>query len=73
MRRPARIAPWFSVDQLLAWVREAPDKGSYQRRLAIRLTQFGLSSARDVAQMLGVSRQAVWKWVAQYNREGPDD
>ena len=72
MRPPAKIAPWFSVEQLQAWVREAPDKGSYQRRLAIWLTHLGPSPAWAVAEMLGVSQQAVWKWVAEYNRQGPD-
>lgn len=71
MRRPARIAAWFSEEQLRAWVREAPDKTSYQRRLAIWLTHAGSFAAHEVAAMLGVSRQAVWKWVAEFNREGP--
>lgn len=72
MRPPARIAPWFSGEQLRAWVREAPDKTSYQRRLAIWLTHLGPYAAHEVAAMLGVSRQAVWKWIAEFNKEGPD-
>jgi transposase len=27
--------------------------------------------AHDVANMLGVSRQAVWLWVGQFNKHGP--
>ena len=71
MRPPARLQPWFSADQLAAWMREAPDKASYQRRLAIWLTQLGPFPAAQVAEMLGVSKQAVWKWVSEYNHLGP--
>jgi len=71
MRRPAELRPWFSVEQLQAWVCEAADKASYQRRLAIWLTQLGPYHAEDVATMLAVSKQAVWKWVGEYNAQGP--
>lgn len=71
MRPPARLEPWFSAEQLVAWMQEAPDKAAYQRRLAIWLTHLGLFPAAEVASMLGVSKQAVWKWVSQYNTQGP--
>ena len=71
MRKPAQIEPWLTPDELLIWVREAPDRDSYQKRLAIWLTHLGPFHAHDVAQMLGVSRQAVWLWLGQYNRHGP--
>ena len=35
MRPPAQIEPWLSPEDLQTWVREAPDKASYQRRRAI--------------------------------------
>ena len=38
MRLPAQIEPWLSTVDLQVWVREAADKGAYQRRLAIWLT-----------------------------------
>ena len=72
MRPPAKLEPWFTADQLVAWVQEAPDKASYQRRLAVWLTHLGPFPAAQVAAMLGVSTQAVWKWVTDYNRQGPD-
>jgi len=71
MRGPAQIKPWLSADELLAWVREARDKNSYQKRLAVWLTYLGPFHARDVANMLGVSRQSVWLWIGQYNKHGP--
>jgi len=72
MRRPAQIQSWLSEDQMLAWMREAPDRASYQRRLAIWLTWIKALHAEEVAQMLGVSKQAVWLWIGQYNQKGPE-
>ena len=71
MARHAKIAAWFTVDQLRTWMQEAPDKDSYRRRLAIWLTFLGPYPAGQIAEMLGVSTQAVWKWVGEYNRSGP--
>lgn len=71
MRRPAQIEPWLSEEELLAWMREAPSRGDYQKRLAIWLTHTGPYHAHEVARMLGVSKQAVWLWVSQYNKQGP--
>ena len=71
MRKPSSLSPWFTVDQLVAWVKEAPDKTAYQRRLAIWLTHAGPFAAHRVADLLAVSTQAVWKWVCEYNTLGP--
>lgn len=71
MRQPAQIKPWLSPEELLAWVRETESREAYQRRLAIWLTFIGPFHAHQVATMLGVSKQAVWLWVGQYNRHGP--
>ena len=71
MRRAARIEPWLSEEELLVWVREASSRGDYQKRLAIWLTQMGSFHAHEVARMLGISKQAVWLWVSQYNKQGP--
>jgi transposase len=71
MRRPASIKPWMSAEDLQAWVREAASRAEYQRRLAIWLTHIGPFAAQQVATLLGVSKQAVWLWVSQYNRQGP--
>ena len=72
MRRPVRIEPWMSLDELLAWLREAPDRDAYQRRLAIWLTVIGPFHAHEVARMLGVSKQSIWLWISQYNKDGPE-
>src|SRR5208337_3905875 len=72
MRPPARIDPWLSTEALQVWVREAPDKGAYQRRLAIWLTDVCRLPAHRVAESLCVSKQAVWLWIAQYNQQGPE-
>jgi transposase len=71
MRRPAQIAAWLSEEELLGWLREAPDRPTYQRRLAIWLTWIKPLHAEEVAQLLGVSKQAVWLWIGQYNKQGP--
>lgn len=72
MRPPASIYPWLSTEQMQAWVREAPDKPSYQRRLAVWLTHVGGLAAHAVAEFLCASKQAVWLWISQYNRQGPE-
>jgi transposase len=72
MRLPAQIEPWLSTVDLQVWVREAPDKGAYQRRLAIGLTSVCRLPAHRVAESLCVSTQAVWLWIAQYNQQGPE-
>ena len=71
MRKPATIHPWLSPKDLQTWVREAHGDDEYQRRLAIRLTYIGPFPAHHVATLLGASKQAVWLWVSQYNRRGP--
>lgn len=71
MRRPARLEPWLSPEELAVWVREAPTRQTYQKRLAIWLTHLGSHHAWQIADMLQVSCQAVWLWVGQYNKQGP--
>ncbi len=72
MRKPAKIKEWISPDKLQLWVKEAPTKEAYQKRLAIWLTVLGPYHAHDTAKMLGVSKQAVWLWISQYNNNGPE-
>ena len=71
MKTPARISDWLSEEELAAWIEDAPDKAAYQKRLSIWLTHVGPFHAQKVAGLLRVSKQAVWLWVGQYNREGP--
>ena len=72
MRRPASIKPWLSAEDLQTWIREASSCDEYQKRLAIWLTFIGSYPAHHVATLLGVSKQAVWLWVGQYNQRGPE-
>lgn len=71
MRKPTQVKPWLSSDELLVWIRGAADRDSYQKRLAIWLTFIGPFHAHEVAGMLGVSTQAIWLWLGQYNKHGP--
>jgi transposase len=72
MRRPALIHPWLSEKKLEAWVRTARSREEYQKRTAIWMTLTGPFPAHRVASLLVVSKQAIWLWVGQYNRLGPD-
>ena len=71
MRKPAVIQPWLSEKKLEAWVRTARAREEYQKRIAIWMTVKGPFPAHRVASLLLVSKQAVWLWVSQYNRQGP--
>lgn len=70
--RIATIYPHLSLEELAVWTREAPDKESYQRRLAIWITAVHHFSAQKIADILCVSKQAIWLWISQYNHNGPD-
>jgi transposase len=72
MRKPALIHPWLSEKELRTWVRKARSCEEYQKRVAIWMTRTGPFPAHRVASLLVVSKQAVWLWVSQYNRQGPD-
>jgi len=72
MRKPALIHPWLSEKELEEWVRKAQSCQEYQKRVAIWMTRTGPFPAHRVASLLVVSKQAVWLWVSQYNRLGPD-
>ncbi len=54
MRQPAALHPWFTPDQLLAWVKEARDKAAYRRRLAIWLTHLGDCRTFDLEREIRV-------------------
>jgi len=57
--------------ELLEWLRSAESRAAYQRRLAVWLTYLRHYPAREVATLLGVSTPAVWRWLSQYNDQGP--
>ena len=71
MRRPAGLKPWVSEMELLEWLRGAATAGEHQKRMVVWLTHFGRWPGHRIAEMVGVSVQAVWKWVGQYNLQGP--
>jgi len=72
MRLPAQIKPWLTPEAMLEWVDEArAAPGLLQKRLAVWLTFAGPFYAARVAELLGVARVSVWRWVARYNRLGP--
>jgi len=71
MPREPHVEPWLSELELLEWVRAGDSRGAYQRRLAVWLTYLRHFPAQEVAALLGVSTPAVWRWISQYNRQGP--
>ncbi len=71
MARYAKLVHWLSNIELLEWLRQAKDKQEYQRRVAIWLTHLRHFPAHQVANMLGVSTQAIWLWISQYNHHRP--
>jgi transposase len=71
MRPPATIKDWLSITKMFQWVQTAPDESVYKCRMAIWLTHTGKLHADKVAGILGVSKQAVWLWIRQYNETGP--
>ena len=71
MGRRTLIEPWLSEVELLEWLRQAQSRAEYQRRLAVWLTSLRRFPAHEVATLLGISTQAVWLWIGQYNRQGP--
>jgi len=71
MRKPAKIKPHLTTEQMQHWLNQAPDKASYQRRLAIWMTCTKRLHAHEIAQMTGVSTPSIWLWIKQYNQLGP--
>jgi transposase len=71
MRPPAQIKDWLSLEAMFRWVQRAPDQAAYRCRMALWLTHTGRLHATKVAHILGVSKQAVWLWIRQYNEQGP--
>ena len=72
MRPAAEIEPWLNDDEMFQWLQDAPGRQAHRRRLAIWLTHTSQLHAHKVAEIVGVSTQAVWLWIGQYNAHGPD-
>ena len=71
MRPAAKIREWQGTTEMFEWLQEAADRQAHCRRMAIWLTRTGGLHAHKVAEMLGVSKQAIWLWIREYNRQGP--
>lgn len=72
MRPPPEVRDWLTPTAMAAWVRAAPDKATYQHRLAISLIARERRHVPAVARILDVSEASVWRWLQQFNRAGPD-
>ena len=72
MPRTTTIQPWMTLEEMQAWLRAPVDRQEYQRRLTIWILFRKPMPAAQVADLLGISVQAVWKWVGEYNRLGPE-
>jgi transposase len=71
MSRSLNIHPWLSDVELLAWTQDAKTRPEYQRRLTIWLAYLEHWPAHRIARALGLSVPAIWRWVSQYNQQGP--
>lgn len=71
MRPAASIQPHLRDEELREWAHARVDQATYRRRLAIWMTHHARLHAATVADLLGVSRPSVWKWIGEYNRYGP--
>jgi transposase len=71
MRPPPILRSWLKASEFGAWVRTAPDKDTYQRRLAVALVVCERRHVPEIARMLFVAPRTVWYWLAQYHEHGP--
>ena len=72
MRPAVNVKQWMPVEQMFQWVHQAPDQKAHKRRMCIWLIYTGKLDTAKVADVLAVSRQAVWLWVRQFNEFGPE-
>jgi transposase len=70
MRPPAKIHKQLRAGQLAYWVRIAPDLSTYKKRLTIWMLYLYPLYAQEVAKILRISKQSVWKWTSEYNKYG---
>ena len=71
MRSRMRIKSWLGLEQMYQWLQQADDESSRTRRLALWLICTGELGVPAVSVALGVSKQAIWLWIRQYNDHGP--
>jgi transposase len=71
MRPPSVIKEWLTAKKMFQWLQGAPDEETYRRRLVVWLTYTNKIHAGKVAELLGISKQAAWLWISQYNKYGP--
>ena len=70
MPAPRIPAPHLTGDEIKEKLRAAKGKGQYRRWLAVNLSLRKRLSHHEIAEILGVSVQAVHQWLGAYNREG---
>jgi transposase len=71
MKKPAELKEWLDEKQLLEWLKSSSTVEEYRKRMVIWLTHFRKWHAAEIAEMTGVSVQAIWLWVGRYNKKGP--
>ena len=71
MSRHLTIRRWISDVELVVWMQEAQDRSEFQRRQSVWLAYLEKWPAHRIARALGVSEVAIWKWIGQYNHQGP--
>ena len=57
----------MDCEELERWVRDAPSKELYQRRLAIWWTACGGHHAARIAELLQTTPRTVRRWIHQFN------
>lgn len=70
--RHAKIKIWLDHRKLFPWLQNSPDENVFKRRLVIWLSSTNKTNAHKIAAALGISKQAVWLWIHQYNVYGPE-
>lgn len=68
--RYARVVPWLTEPELCRWMRAAASRMEHERRLAIWMACLRYRVG-EIAQILGVSRPSIWRWLNTYNQQGP--
>lgn len=72
MRPPIELKPWLKPRALRLWVDDSDTPAQHRRRLAVWMGSLGRYTAGEIAEVLGVTDDAVGRWLRQYNESGPE-
>lgn len=72
MRRPIELKAWLKPRALRAWVDDSDTPAHQRRRLAVWMASLGRYTAGEIAEVIGVTEDAVGRWLRQYNESGPE-